>query len=164
MVLSPAGSLAARFAYRPHVMRRMRRRTGILKGNSMRKFNSILSGAVVAFALSLSPAIAGPIGQLGPAATTAAEESSLVTKVHGFHRYCAEGRFGYHRHVPGGVVACGPSFRGPPVYAPPPPPAYHPPTYRSRRADYCAMIYNQCIAQFPRHSPPYHACMQRERC
>jgi hypothetical protein len=43
----------------------------------------------------------------GLTTTDASPSGSQILKVHGWHRYCAWGPYGYHRHVPGiGRVPC----------------------------------------------------------
>ena len=68
----------------------------------------ILAGvaAAAAIALSASVASAAPFSGLGKADTGF---NAGIIKVHGVHRECVEGRWGWHRSTPwGGRVACSP--------------------------------------------------------
>lgn len=125
----------------------------------MKKLKTILLGASAALVCGFSGVQAAPTGMLG--AGDGARGDDSVIKVHGWHYECAPGPGGrWHRHAPGaGWIPCGPR----PGYGPP---AYYPPrpTYRSRREDFCAVVYNQCYAQFGRGTAPYYACMRSRNC
>lgn len=119
----------------------------------MMKARTILAGAAAALAMAVSSAFAAP---LGPSSTgPGVAQNDLVVQAQAMCRY------------PGGWAPCRPAYRpGPPpqprYYAPPPPPRYD--YRRERRNDHCAVVYNQCIASYPRHSPPYVSCMRARGC
>lgn len=71
----------------------------------------ILAGvaAAAAIALTATGASAAPFSGLGRADTGF---NAGIIQVHGVHRECVEGRFGWHRSTPwGGRVACSPPWR-----------------------------------------------------
>ena len=72
----------------------------------------ILAGGLAALALSATVAPAGSYSNVGSNFGSAASRGSDagIVKVHGVHRSCEEGRFGWHRSTPWGSEACRPHF------------------------------------------------------
>ncbi|MCB1519792.1 MAG: hypothetical protein KDJ37_04355 [Hyphomicrobiaceae bacterium] len=64
------------------------------------KLKTIAAIAGIAFAMSASAATAAPLSGLGNAGTNGATQQNLLVKVHGIHRACMPGRFGWHRSSP----------------------------------------------------------------
>lgn len=74
-----------------------------------RKLIIAFAGAALGLGIAASAAQATPAG-LAPLSGMA--NDSLVEKTHGWHRACVRGPGGWwHRHVRGGVIACGPRPR-----------------------------------------------------
>lgn len=73
------------------------------------KLTLLAGGAVTAIVLATSAASAAPIANLGKAVTG---DTAGLIKVHGVHRECLRGRWGWHRSTPwGGRIVCEPHFR-----------------------------------------------------
>jgi hypothetical protein len=106
----------------------------------MSQMRLMLAGAIVAASASWSSAQAAPIGMTSGGLL--AGGSSLAEKVHGWHRDCAWGPQGYHRHVPGyGIVPC---YRGP-----------------SHR---CRAWRHECAARWGWGGWRYRRCLERHGC
>jgi hypothetical protein len=67
------------------------------------------AAALVAVTLSASIATAAPYANIG---TRDAGFKTGIIQVHGVHRECVEGRWGWHRSTPwGGRIACQPAWK-----------------------------------------------------
>jgi hypothetical protein len=68
----------------------------------------LTAGGALALALTATAASAASLSGFGAAAPRGLEAG--IVKVHGVHRSCEEGRFGWHRSTPWGREACRPHF------------------------------------------------------
>ncbi len=75
----------------------------------------VIAAGLLALITATAPASAVPALDRAAAGIAAASDVSPVIKVHGWHRSCQLGRYGWHRHsYRYGRVGCGPvhHFRG----------------------------------------------------
>src|SRR5690349_330815 len=114
----------------------------------MTRIRAIIAGAATALVLSVASAFAVPVGPMNPAGGLQIQaqeaQEAQVMQVQG-RGMCLVGQYPYQRYVP-----CRDVRRG-----------YN---YRSRNEDRCAVVYNQCYAQFGRGSGPYYRCMRSRNC
>lgn len=69
---------------------------------------AITAAGFVALALSATASSAAPLSGLG---TQGAGIEAGIIKVHGIHRSCEAGRWGWHRSTWRGRIACAPFFQ-----------------------------------------------------
>lgn len=76
-----------------------------------RRLIMTLAGVALGWGIAMSPVQAAPTSPNSLAAISSFG-TSLAEKTHAWHRQCVRGPRGFrHRHVRGGVVACGPRAR-----------------------------------------------------